>query len=71
MKRPFLCNRSHGSVEFYDLGRLEPEQMTGLVYFVGDTSWLTEYGETQEDLPCSVELVYEESYTGQRLYLIK
>lgn len=61
----------YSGIDFYDLGRLDTEKVEEPVYFVGDTSWMTESGETEEDLPCPVELVYEESYTGQRLYLIK
>lgn len=61
----------YSGVEFKDLAQLDLASVEVPVYFVGDTAWLTESEETEVDLPYPVELVYEEAYTGQRLYKVK
>lgn len=60
----------YSGIDFRDLGRIEMDQTENPVYFVADQAWLGESGETEMALPYPVELVYEESYTGQKLYQV-
>lgn len=61
----------YAGIDFVDLESLEPIGQGRPVYFVADQAWLVDSGQTEADLPYPVELVYEESHTGQRLYRIK
>ena len=60
----------YSGIDFRDLGKIEMDQTENPVYFVADQAWLGESGETEMALPYPVELVYEESYTGQKLYQV-
>lgn len=60
----------YSGIDFRDLGNVKMDQTEDPVYFVADQAWLGESGETEGTLPYPVELVYEESYTGQKLYRV-
>lgn len=60
----------YSGVDFADLSELDLEGLEKPVYFVADTNWLEDSGETEADLPYPVEMVYEEPVTGQRLYMV-
>ena len=57
-------------VDFADLEKLDLENVQEPVYFVADTSFLKEAEIPMEEFPYSVELVYEEEFTGQQLYRV-
>ena len=61
----------YSGVEFKDLAQLDLTSLEVPAYFVADTAWIIDSEETEADLPYPVELVYEEAYTGQRLYRLK
>lgn len=60
----------YSGVDFADLSELDLSRTETPVYFVADANWLENSGESEDSLPYPVELVYEESVTGQRLYLV-
>ncbi|MBO5057605.1 MAG: acyltransferase family protein [Lachnospiraceae bacterium] len=60
----------YSGVDFADLSELDLSKTDTPVYFVADTNWIENSGESEEDLPYPVEMIYEESVTGQRLYLV-
>lgn len=61
----------YSGVSFVDLEQIDLTQQDVPVYFVADTTWISDSGQTERDLPYPVDLSYIESYTGQKLYRIQ
>lgn len=60
----------YSGIPFYDLEQLDMSKVTVPVYFVADMDWVRNSGMRLEDLPYSVEEVFQTYKRGMKLYRV-